>query len=73
MPDYISALARLAAQAGTNTTEGQTVVVSATLGQEALARAIAGACYDLGARYVEHEQLSPLDVLYRRWTGERMA
>jgi aminopeptidase len=59
MPDYIPALARLAAQAGTNTTEGQTVVVSATLGQEALARAIAGACYDLGARYVEVNYSDP--------------
>jgi aminopeptidase len=53
MPDYIPALARLAAQAGSNATEGQTVVVSATLGQEELARAIAGACYDLGVHYVE--------------------
>jgi aminopeptidase len=59
MPDYIPALARLAAQAGTNTTEGQTVVVSATLGQEALARAIAGACYDLGAHYVEVNYSDP--------------
>ena len=59
MPDYIPALARLAAHAGTNTTEGQTVVVSATLGQEALARAIAGACYDLGARYVEVNYSDP--------------
>jgi aminopeptidase len=59
MPDYISPLARLAAQAGSNTTEGQIVVVSATLGQEALARAIAAACYDLGARYVEVNYSDP--------------
>ena len=59
MPDYIPALARLAAHAGSNTTEGQTVVVSATLGHEQLARAIAGACYDLGARYVEVNYSDP--------------
>jgi len=59
MSDYISALARLAAQAGSNTTEGQTVVVSATLGQQELARAVAGACYDLGAHYVEVNYSDP--------------
>ena len=59
MPDYIPALARLAAEAGSNLTEGQTVVLSATLGQEELARAIAGACYDLGARYVEVNYSDP--------------
>jgi aminopeptidase len=53
MPDQIPALARLAAAAGINVAEDQIIVVSATLGQEELARAIAGACYDLGARYVE--------------------
>jgi aminopeptidase len=53
MSDQIPALARLAAEAGINTTENQTIVVSASLGQQDLARAIAGACYDLGARYVE--------------------
>jgi aminopeptidase len=53
MPDQISALARLAAEAGINATPDQMIVVSATFGQEQLARAIAGACYDLGARYVE--------------------
>jgi aminopeptidase len=59
MPDLISALARLAAQAGINATEDQVIVVSATLGQEELARAIAGACYDLGARYVEVNYSDP--------------
>jgi aminopeptidase len=59
MSDYIPALARLAAQAGSNTTEGQIVIVSATLGHEALARAVAGACYDLGARYVEVNYSDP--------------
>jgi aminopeptidase len=59
MPDLISALARLAAQAGINATEDQIIVVSATLGQEELARAIAGACYDLGARYVEVNYSDP--------------
>jgi aminopeptidase len=54
-----AALARLAAGAGINVESDQTVVVSATLGQEDLARAIAGACYDLGARYVEVNYSDP--------------
>jgi aminopeptidase len=59
MADLIPALARLAAQAGINAAEDQIIVVSATLGQEELARAIAGACYDLGARYVEVNYRDP--------------
>jgi aminopeptidase len=59
MPDQISALARLAAEAGINVTAGQVIVVSATFGQEQLARAIAGACYDLGAGYVEVNYSDP--------------
>jgi aminopeptidase len=59
MPDQIPALARLVAEAGINVTEDQIIVVSAALGQEELARAIAGACYDLGARYVEVNYSDP--------------
>jgi aminopeptidase len=59
MPDQIPALARLAAQAGVNAAEDQIIVVAATLGQEELVRAIAGACYDLGARYVEVNYSDP--------------
>jgi aminopeptidase len=59
MPDLILALARLAAEAGINATENQTIVVSATLGQQDLARAIAAACYDLGAAYVEVNYSDP--------------
>ncbi len=59
MPDQIPALARLAAEAGINAADDQIVVVSAALGQEELARAIAGACYDLGARYVEVNYSDP--------------
>src|ERR1700712_2869196 len=59
MRDQIPALARLAAEAGIHAAEQQTIVVSATLGQEELARAIAGACYDLGARYVEVNYSDP--------------
>ena len=59
MLDQLSALARLAAEAGINVAEDQIVVVSATLGQQDLARAIAGACYDLGARYVEVNYSDP--------------
>jgi aminopeptidase len=59
MPDQIPALARLVAEAGINAAADQIIVVSATLGQEQLARAIAGACYDLGARYVEVNYSDP--------------
>jgi aminopeptidase len=59
MPDLIPGLARLAVEAGINATENQMVVVSATLGQQDLARAIAGACYDIGARYVEVNYSDP--------------
>ena len=59
MPDQIPALARLAAEAGINAADDQIIVVSATLGQQDLARAIAGACYDLGARYVEVNYSDP--------------
>jgi aminopeptidase len=59
MPDQTAALARLAAEAGINAAEDQIIVVSASLGQEHLARAIAGACYDLGARYVEVNYSDP--------------
>ncbi|MGH2908647.1 MAG: aminopeptidase, partial [Solirubrobacteraceae bacterium] len=53
VPEHVDALARLTVEAGVNLREGQIVVVSAALGQEELARAVAGACYDRGARYVE--------------------
>ena len=59
MSDRIPALARLIAEAGINATADQIVVPSATLGQQDLARAIAGACYDLGARYVEVNYSDP--------------
>jgi aminopeptidase len=59
MPDQIPALARLAAEAGINAAAEQIIVVSASLGQEQLARAIVGACYDLGARYVEVNYSDP--------------
>jgi aminopeptidase len=57
--EQLEALARLTAGAGINVSEGQIVVVSATFGQEDLARAIAGACYDLGADYVEVNYSDP--------------
>lgn len=57
--DQVQVLARLTAGAGINVTEGQIVVVSATLGQEGIARAIAGACYDRGAQYVEINYADP--------------
>jgi aminopeptidase len=57
--ESLDALARLTAGAGVAVSEGQIVVVSATLGQEEVARAIAGACYDRGAQYVEVNYADP--------------
>jgi aminopeptidase len=53
------ALARLAVAAGINASDGQIIVVSATLGQEELARAVAAACYDRGATFVEVNYADP--------------
>jgi aminopeptidase len=57
--EYESALADLAAGHGVNVAPGQTVVVNAKLGQEALARALAVACYDRGAHQVEVTYADP--------------
>jgi aminopeptidase len=57
--EYVDALAQLTAGAGVAVAEGQIVVVSATLGQEEIARSIAGACYDRGAQYVEVNYADP--------------
>ncbi|HTU28829.1 MAG TPA: aminopeptidase [Solirubrobacteraceae bacterium] len=56
---YVEALAQLTAGAGIAVADGQIVVVSATLGQEEIARAIARACYDRGAQYVEVNYADP--------------
>jgi len=56
---YVDALAQLTAGAGIAVADGQIVVVSATLGQEEIARAIARACYDRGAQYVEVNYADP--------------
>ena len=55
MDDRFTALAGLAVH-GANVQRGQVVAINATVGQEELARAVAGAAYRRGARYV--------DVLY---------
>jgi aminopeptidase len=55
----VTALARLAVGAGANVEPGQTVVVSARLGQEDLARAIAAAAYDCGAHHVQVDYSDP--------------
>jgi aminopeptidase len=57
--EYATALANLAAGLGANVAEGQTVVVNAKLGQQALARAVAIACYDRGAHQVEVSYADP--------------
>ena len=54
-----TALARLAVDAGAHVSPGQTVVVSAALGQEALAREIAAASYDRGAHQVQVDYMDP--------------
>ncbi len=59
MGEYESALANLAVGLGANVAPGQTVVVNAKLGQEALARALAVACYDRGAHQVEVSYADP--------------
>jgi len=57
--DRFSALAELAVQ-GANVQSGQVVAINATLGQEELARAIAAAAYQRGARYVDVVYFDPL-------------
>ncbi len=67
MPDYVPALAKLAVDVGAHVEPGQTVVLTAKLGQEELARAVAAAAYDAGAHQVEvqygdpHIQLARLE------------
>ena len=56
---HVTALAELAAGAGVAVAPGQTVVVSAKLGQEELARAIVAACYDRGAHQVQVDYRDP--------------
>jgi aminopeptidase len=65
MPDQTSALAQLAVTVGANVAPGQTIVVNAKLGQEPLARAIAGAAYDAGAHQVEVNYGDPYVQLAR--------
>jgi aminopeptidase len=59
MDSNVSALARLAVDAGANVQSGQTVIVSARLGQAPLAREIAAACYDRGAHQVQVDYSDP--------------
>jgi aminopeptidase len=55
----LEALARLAVEVGANVQEGQVVGVSGRPGQEDLVRAIAGAAYDRGARFVDVSWFDP--------------
>jgi aminopeptidase len=59
VPDHLESLARLTVGVGANVGEGQTVMVSAKLGQEPLARAVAAACYQAGAHQVEVTYADP--------------
>jgi aminopeptidase len=60
MKAHVAALAQLAVGAGANVSPGQTVVISARLGQEDLARAIAAAAYDSGAHHVQVDYTDPI-------------
>ncbi len=56
--DRIDRLAQLAVH-GTNLQPGQIMIVRAELGQEELARAVAAASYDRGARFVDVDYFDP--------------
>jgi aminopeptidase len=58
MDDRWRRLAELSVH-GANVQAGQTLIVSAELGQEELARAIAGAAYDRGAKFVDVAYFDP--------------
>ena len=59
MSERLERLARLAVH-GANVQPGQTVMVTAELGQEELARAVAAQAYDAGARFVDVDYFDPL-------------
>jgi len=58
MQDRWTRLAELAVH-GANIQPGQVVMVTAELGQEVLARAVAGAAYDRGAKFVDVDYFDP--------------
>src|SRR5262249_36503962 len=58
MEERMTRLAELAAH-GANVQQGQVVLVSAELGHEALARAVAAAAYDRGALFVDVSYFDP--------------
>jgi aminopeptidase len=82
---YTEALAQLAVRLGANVQPGQIVAISSEPGKEPLARAIAGAAYEAGAKFVD---LSVFDPYFKRaralhadrdsltfvppWIGERV-
>jgi len=58
MADRLTRLAELAAH-GANVQQGQVVLVNAELGHEELARAVAAAAYERGARFVDVSYFDP--------------
>src|SRR5439155_24531073 len=85
MDDRVERLARLTVEFGANVRPGQEVLVAAELGQEELARAIAGVAYDRGAKfvdvsyydpYVKHTRVSRVDDEFLEyipeWFGRRV-
>ena len=84
MSDRFQRLAELSVH-GSNVQPGQIMIVTAELGQEELARAIAAAAYDRGAKFVDVNYFDPLVKRARiehadpetldfvpSWYGERM-
>src|SRR5256885_14140801 len=84
MDSRLSRLAELSVH-GSNVQPGQVMIVSAELGQEDLARAIAVAAYDRGAQFVDVNYFDPFVKRARiqhadpetldfvpSWYGERM-
>ena len=57
--DRVARLAELAVH-GANVQPGQVTIVAAEMGQEGLARAVAAAAYDRGARFVDVDYFDPL-------------
>jgi aminopeptidase len=61
--EYLAALAQLVVRFGANVQPGQIVAISSEPGKEPLARAIAEAAYEHGAKFVD---LSVFDVYFKR-------
>ena len=68
---YTDALAQLAVRLGANVQPGQIVAISSEPGKEPLARAIAEAAYEAGARFVDLAVFDPTSSAPARSTPSR--